>query len=85
MNLIQEITKSVLEKQVNTVDEWLFANWVTIWNFKKFKVKTTSWIPEYNREETKEWMIIKWKSNIRYNLYPARWRNAKKIISSLFI
>jgi len=74
-NIIDKISKQASSK----IDEWAISNWVTIENAKKFRMKVTNWVTEYKLDENS----MKIKINARYDLYPARWRNAKKLISSI--
>lgn len=85
MSIIDKVCKSVLEQSQIRVDDWLKSNGVTIENIKKYKLRMNFWRPEFTTIEKDGWMYIQWTTNTRYDLYPARWRNAKKIISSLYI
>ena len=74
------IMQDIWTQVKNKIDNWCFSNWCTLLNFKKFKIKViTTWSPEY----IVNWDFITCKLNETYELYPARWRNAKKIISRL--
>ncbi len=79
--MIENIMKSFAKQSANRIDQWAFSNWVTVENTKKFKIKIKYWTPEYIRT----WNSITVKSNTEYSLYPSRWRNAKKLISSITI
>jgi hypothetical protein len=81
MNIINDITSRIAKQTADKIDEWCFSNWVTIENAKKFKMKIKYWTPEYVRTLNS----ITAKSTTEYTLYPARWRNAKKPISTLTI
>lgn len=78
---MKELLDTVAKQSADRIDQWAFSNWVTIENAKKFKIKIKRWNPEY----VKTWNTITVKSNTEYSLYPARWRNAKKLISSITI
>ena len=77
--MIEDIMQQFAKQSANRIDQWAFSNWVTIENAKKFKMKIKNWNPEY----VSTWNSITVKSNTEYSLYPARWRNAKKLISSI--
>jgi hypothetical protein len=78
---MKEILDTVAKQTADRIDQWRLSNWVTIENAKKFKMKIKYWMSEYIRT----WNSITVKSNSEYTLYPARWRNAKKPISTLTI
>lgn len=79
--MINDIVSQFARQASHKIDEWAFSNWVTIENAKKFRMKVTNWVTEYKLDENS----MKIKINARYDLYPARWRNAKKLISSITI
>lgn len=75
----KDIMQQFAKQTADRIDQWCFSNWVTVENAKKFKMKIKNWTPEYVRT----WNTITVKSNTEYSLYPSRWRNAKKLISSI--
>ncbi len=77
--MINDIVEQFAMQASHKIDEWAFSNWVTIENAKKFKMKITYWTPSY---EKWDWFFTA-RTNTKYELYPARWRNAKKLISSI--
>ena len=79
--MINDIVKDFAKQSANKIDQWCFNNWVTIENAKKFKMKIINWTPEF---EYSDW-VMKWRTNTKFELYPSRWRNAKKLISSITI
>lgn len=85
MNIIDKVCKSAMEQSQKRVDDWFKSNGVTIENIKKYKLKVNYWNPYFCLVDKEDWTYVKWTSNTRYELYPARWRNAKKLISSLYI
>jgi len=85
MDYINEIIKKATEQFNIKIESWLESLWVTVENIHKYKLKVTKQEPEFTYKNDSNGYSIKWKLNCTYYLYPARWRNAKKPISSLTI
>lgn len=83
MDYINEITKRATEQFNSKIESWLQSLWVTVENIHKYKLKVTQQEPKFVSQRDDNGYSIKWTLNCTYYLYPARWRNAKKPISSL--
>ena len=81
MQLIQSISNDIAKARNKKIEEWIASCGITILDLHKYRLDIKNWVPIY--EYT--WYSIKWTSNVTYTLFPRRWRNAKKPISTITI